>query len=120
MVLQKCMVIQHNHLRMFRKQSQLNQADIAFLMQLPDYSSISRWEQGQRPPSIDMLAVYHLLFDIPIGTLIESQKTQVHSMLVQQIDLLLQELRKAQPSQKIMGRIHFLETALTRLTTKTI
>ena len=110
------MIIKHNHLRMCRKQSQLNLADIAFLMQLPDNSSISRWEQGQRTLSIEALMVYHLLFDIPIETLIERQIEQMAVKLIHQIKLLLEELRKLKPSQKVTGRITFLESALNKLT----
>jgi transcriptional regulator with XRE-family HTH domain len=110
------MVIHHKHLRMYRKQSQLNQADIAYLMQLTDESTISRWEQGQRMPSSDALIAYHLLFDIPLETLIEEQKEQVRFSLVKQIGSLLQQLQKIKQSQKTKGRMQFLEAALTRLT----
>jgi transcriptional regulator with XRE-family HTH domain len=105
---------------MYRKRSQLNLDDIAFLMQLPDKSSVSRWEQGQRTPSLDLLAVYHLLFDIPMETLLESHKQETATKLVQQIGLLLGELRKLPPSQKVIGRLSFLESVLTRLTTSNV
>ena len=114
------MAIQHNHLRMYRKRSQLNLDDIAFLMKLPDKSSVSRWEQGQRTPSLDLLIVYHLLFDIPMETLLESHKRETATKLVQQIGLLLEELRKLPPSQKVIGRLSFLESVLTRLTTSNV
>jgi transcriptional regulator with XRE-family HTH domain len=110
------MVIQHDNLRMMRRQARLNQADIAYLMQLTDYSIISRWEQGQRKPGTDALTVYHLLFDIPIKPLMEDQLREIRAMLVTQIKLLLDELRKQRQSQKIRGKEVFLESILTRLT----
>lgn len=114
------MVIHHKHLRMYRKQSELNQADIAFLMQLTDESTVSRWEQGLRIPSNEVFLGYHLLFDVPIETLVEDQKEQVRTTLTERIELLLHELEKTQPSQKVKSRMAFLKAALSRLTSQTI
>ena len=110
------MTIVQNGLRMYRKSSPLSQADIAFLMQLPDYSSISRWEQGHRVPNIDALLIYHLLFDTPIEKLLTLQKGAANKVLIERIHLLLAELRNHKLSRKVTSRIIFLESALTKLT----
>lgn len=106
----------HHHLRMHRKRSQLTQADIAFIMQLSDYSSISRWEKGIRGPSIDMLMVYHLLFDTPIESLFMDHKHQLAKTISQRIFSRIAELKTMNPDPKLSHRIAFLEGALTRLT----
>ncbi len=110
------MEIHHTRLRMSRKQSQLNQADLAFLLGLSDYSNISRWEQGRRIPSIEMLIAYHLLFGIEIEKLFERKMEEICKMLVERIRMLLANLRMLKSSQKVTGRILFLESALVRLT----
>ena len=110
------MEIHHTRLRMSRKQSQLNQADLAFLFGLSDYSNISRWEQGRRIPSIEVLLAYHLLFGIHIEELFERKMEEMAKMLIERIRLLLANLRLLKSSQKVTGRISFLESALVRLT----
>jgi len=109
------MQIHHNYLRMCRKVSHLNQSDIAFIMRLPDSSSISRWEQGQTMPHIEVLMVYHLLFDIPIESLFERQKQSLSDRLTERIRLLLENLKVLEPSEKGSERISFLESTLARL-----
>src|SRR5690349_16266076 len=110
------MLIQHNNLRMYRKRSQLTQTDIAFIMKLSDYANISRWEQGYRQPNIEMLLIYHLLFDIPIESLFERQKHELRDFIGKRIGLLLGELKNLSSDAKAASRIAFLDSALTRLT----
>jgi transcriptional regulator with XRE-family HTH domain len=107
----------HNYfLRGFRKQTDITQSDIGFLMNLPDYSKVSRWEKGQTTPTIEILFVYHFLFDIPMDALFERQTTGLHDYLVNRIGLLIQELKQVKPDEKVNSRIAFLDAALTRLT----
>ena len=58
------MTILQNNLRLYRKQSHLTQSDIAYIMALADYLNISHWELGNKTPNVDILLMYHLLFDI--------------------------------------------------------
>ncbi len=110
------MKIHHTRLRMSRKQSSLNQADLAFILGLSDYSNISRWEQGHRLPSIEVLIAYHLLFGIAIEAFFEREKEAIAKVLAERIKLLLENLKLLKASQKVNGRIEFLESALIRLT----
>lgn len=114
------MHIQNNYLRWHRKRSQLTQADIGFIMQLPDYSNISRAEKGVRGPSIEMLIVYHLLFDVSIESIVEREKRELRDMISRRMLLRLEELRLLPPDEKLAARISFLATALTRLSDKGI
>jgi transcriptional regulator with XRE-family HTH domain len=102
---------------MGRKQSQLNQADLAFIFGLSDYANISRWEQGHRTPSIEVLIAYHLLFDMPMESFCEPQGNEIAKTMTERIRQLLENLRKQKPSQKVNSRIAFLESVFTRLTT---
>ena len=110
------MEIHHTRLRMSRKQSQLNQADLGFIFGLSDYSNISRWEQGHRLPSIEVLIAYSLLFGIQIETLFERKKEEIAKAMVERIRVLIEDLKILKGSQKVKARIAFLESALVRLT----
>lgn len=101
-----------NYLRVYRKRSSLTQADIAFLMKLPDYSNISRYEKGQREPSIEFLLVYHLLFNASVESFFVPQSGMILSDLQHQIELLLSNHRSANATDP---RIKFLEEVLIRI-----
>lgn len=105
-----------NYLKMYRKKSPLTQSDIAFLMELTDYSNISRYEKGQRNASIDFLLMYHLLFNTSIESFYEQQSDQILSKLLNRIDLLIEDIRKEERSRINTFRIEFLESVINRLT----
>lgn len=106
-----------NFLRMYRKRSPLTQADIAFLMGLTDYSNISRCEKGQRAPSIELLLVYHLLFDTSIESFFDHHSVNARADLVNRIQGLIANLKKEQSDPKSAVRVRFLEEVITRITT---
>lgn len=109
------MQIQHQHLRMFRKRTPLLQCDIAYLLSMREDSSISRWEKGERQPAIDMLLIYHLLFDIPMEHVFESQKLGLLDTVKARIRPLIERLQGSASDPKVGERIAFLQSALTRL-----
>lgn len=109
------MIIQHNFLRLHRKRSRLTQSDIAFILDLADYSNISRWEQGVHKPSIEVLLVYHLLFDIPIESLFERQRKEVAVKTQGKIQERISRLNDTPPDNKVKERIGFLQNVLGRL-----
>lgn len=104
-----------NFLRIYRKRSPLTQADIAFLMKLPDYSNISRYEKGQREPSVEFLLVYHHLFNARVESFFEPHSEIIRSDLRGQIGILVIDL-KNENNPDNGTKIKFLEEALIRLT----
>jgi transcriptional regulator with XRE-family HTH domain len=109
------MQTKYNYLRQYRRQTRLNQSDIAFLIGNGDTSIISRWEQGQRTPSVLMLVLYHLLFEIPVSAHIQSSKDEYVETIKERIRLLIENLKTKRSSQKNVARISFLAETLTRL-----
>ncbi len=106
-----------NYLRVYRKRSELIQDDIAFILDLPDYSNISRYEKGQRTPTLELLLTYHHLFDVPIESFFEQESDIVKLKLIQRIIQLVPELKKEQQiTLKNTQRIRFLEGTIKRLT----
>ena len=107
-----------NFLRLYRKRTPLTQGDIAFLLGLSDESNISRYEKGQREPSIDVLLFYHLLFDTTIESFFEYQSGDAGNQLTIKINDLILELEKDSANPKNIARIKFLESVIIRLTNK--
>jgi transcriptional regulator with XRE-family HTH domain len=110
------MHIQHNYLKLVRKRSSLTQSDIAALLNLSDYSNICRWERGHHSPNMDALMLYHLLFDVPIETLFDRQKSEYRATILERIRAYLLRLKALDPDPKLIRRMGYLESTLTRLT----
>jgi transcriptional regulator with XRE-family HTH domain len=110
------MFTEPNFLRKFRKKTDITQSDIGFLMNLPDYSAISRCENGERKAGLQMLFLYNMLFDVPINSLFEIQKDNLNEDLIVRIGLLIKELSLTEATPKVKGRIAFLSSTLTKLT----
>lgn len=110
------MLIQHNYLAKHRKQLHLTQSDIAFCLNLADYSSICRFEQGVRNPNLETLIIYHLLFDISIESLFDRQKQELQQGARTRIILLIEKLKSEPTSTSTARRLETLQSILTRLT----
>lgn len=114
------MHIQHNYLRTYRKRSGLKQSDIKSLLDLPNRSSIGIWERGKRKTSLDLLILYHILFDKPIEHFFERQKDMLQKSLIERIQTRIQELMTLPYSQQISGRIGFLSEVLNKISDKSV
>jgi len=104
-----------NYLRVYRKRSWLTQSDIAFLMKLPGYTNLSRCEKGQRTPSIEMILIYHILFNTPIEFFFQKQKLFLQEEMLSRIKQLIEDLRPHDKIPKVQRRITFLRSSLTKL-----
>ena len=113
------MDIPQNYLGVHRKKSTLTQTDIAFIMALPDYSSVSRWENGLRKPNIQALLVYHLLFNRPIEDFFIRQKFELIPVLAKKISDRIKELQAMDGDSTTPHRIAFLQSVFTRLASLT-
>ena len=104
-----------NYLRMYRKKSPLTQSDMGFLVDIKHISNISRYEKGQRKPSIEILITYHLLFNCPIESFFTQESEQVRQKLIPRLKELIQEIKKQQITLKDTPKINFLEEVIIRL-----
>jgi transcriptional regulator with XRE-family HTH domain len=108
---------QHNYyLNRFRKQTDITQSDIGFLMNRRDDIHICRCETGKRTPSIEMLLVYHLLFNAPIDSFLQIQKDDVIEDLIVRVGLLIYKLKQMEATPTVKSRIAFLTSVQARLT----
>jgi len=106
-----------NYFRLYRKRSPLFQSDVGFVMEFPDYTSVSRYEKGQRKPSIEFLIIYHLIFNTSIENFFEPELEIIQSKLISRIKQLIEKLKKDETDLSNSSRIKFLEQVITRLTT---
>jgi transcriptional regulator with XRE-family HTH domain len=105
-----------NYLKVFRRRSPLMLEDIAFLLNLTDYSNISRYEKGQRTPTLELLLAYHFLFDTTIESFFELESRIIKQSFIERVKELLAELKKEeQITLKNTTKIKFLEQVITRL-----
>ena len=108
---------QHNYyLHKFRKQTDITQSDMGFLMNRRDDIHICRAETGKRTPSIEMLLVYHLLFNTPIDSFLQIQKDDVIEDLIVRVGLLIHKLKQMEATPTAKSRIAFLTSVQARLT----
>ena len=110
------MSTEKNLLREFRRRTAITQSDIGFLMNQSDTISICRYEQGERKPPMEMILLYHLLFDVPVHSLFEVQTDNINEDLIVRISQLIEKLKLRNPSQRINSRIAFLTGVFARLT----
>ena len=104
-----------NYLRTHRKTTYITQFDIASLMRLKDNSIVSRCEKGYRTPSLELILLYHLLFDIPVLTLFSNHLAVMTEQLTEEIPHLIARLEKENIGTHVEPRITFLRDALIRL-----
>jgi transcriptional regulator with XRE-family HTH domain len=105
-----------NYLRTYRKQTQITQSDIAFLLEKEDNSNLSRCEKGKRSPSLEMIMVYHLLFNTPVISFFTNQRDAVKQNLIRRIAELIEDLERQEPTENIQLRKEYLSQSLKRLT----
>ncbi|MCW3128270.1 MAG: family transcriptional regulator [Bacteroidetes bacterium] len=110
------MLIQHNFLRIVRKRTHLTQVDIASILKISDFANVSRWEQGQKTPNVEMLLGYHLLFDIPIESLFDRQKHELKRAIIPRIQDRIRYLKTLDSDPKVQNRIDYLGSILSRIT----
>lgn len=102
-------------LRDHRRQHPLTQADVAFLLNLEKASSISRFENGNRPLSIDVVLAYHLLFETQLGSLFADYRETIRSRIASRIPALIKLIDTDEVAGRSEARITYLKSTLTRL-----
>ncbi len=108
-----------NLLRTYRKKTELSIEDVCHLLSMQDCSTLSRCERGLRKPNLEIIFTYHLLFDVSIEKLFESEMKYTFRKIDKNIDPLLEELQKQNSTRKVEARILFLR-ALKELIDKRI
>lgn len=100
----------HNLLRTYRKKTELSIEDVSHLLKMQDSSTLSRCERGYRKPNLEIIFTYHILFEVSIEKLFENEIKYTFRKIAQNIDPLIEELKKQDLTRKVEARISFLNS----------
>lgn len=110
------MLSHFKNLRFYRKRARFIQEDVAYLCAMPDYANVSRMENGLREPSLELVLLYHMLFEMPIDGLFPDIQHSVKQTIVGRIKNRITELQGIPTTSNVGLRIASLTRALARLT----
>lgn len=80
-----------NKLKQYRTDAHIGLKDVATLLN-SDSGNLTRYENGKRPPTSEILLTYHILFGIPIVELIKPLYIKVKRNIITRSKRLLPEL----------------------------
>lgn len=83
-----------SYMRMYRKRFFLSQKDVAFLLGDIYSSDVSRIEKGIVSPHVDVLLVYHLLFNTSVESFFTLRSRMIQPMLVENCKKLITAIKK--------------------------
>lgn len=105
-----------SYLRTFRRKSPLTQRDVRLLLGSISTSDVCRVEKGQRPARIELLLIYHLLFNASIESFFELKCDLIEPELIKNCNELLNMLKRKPDKVKLDAfKIRFLEGVVWRL-----
>ncbi len=96
-------------LRTCRKKTELSIQNISFLLSMSDSSTLSRCERGMRRPNLEIIFTYHILFQISIDKLFETEMRKTLLKIATNIEPLIHILQRQEQTRKVKERIVFLK-----------
>ncbi len=102
-------------LQSLRKESPLDQKDVAHLVDMKA-SNLVRYEHGHRNPPPDLLLIYHILFDTSLRDMLAPSYKHIADTLKVRSKQLIEEIKTDQSSKSIY-KLSFLENIVNRLNT---
>lgn len=106
--------LQKYYLSTHRKRHALNISDIAFLLGIDSYK-LSRFEQGCLNPEFKLILGYHILFDLPLPTLIHQQYETLREHIETKCFQLIEKLEKVKPNYKTKAKREAIHGILDKL-----
>ncbi|MBA4409730.1 MAG: hypothetical protein C0397_09955 [Odoribacter sp.] len=99
-----------NLLRTYRKKTDLSIEDVSHLLNMQDSSTLSRCERGYRKPNLEIIFTYHILFEVSVEKLFENEMKYTFRKIAQNIDPLIEVLKKQDMTRKVEARTSFLNS----------
>ncbi len=103
-----------NYLKIFRKKSKLTQDDIAYIFEIQK-TSISRYEKGKRLPSLPIILLYHLFFNVSLSTLFKYMYFDYKQKVLKRTQELIELLNEDANSPRVQERISYLQNVVNRI-----
>lgn len=83
-----------NYLRMYRKRSALAQHELATLLGSSHGAKVSRYERGERVPTLPTVMAYEVVFRVGLRQFFAGEYHEVHEQVRRRARRLAQEIRK--------------------------
>jgi transcriptional regulator with XRE-family HTH domain len=105
-----------NYIRMFRKQRGLSQDELAFLLGWKSGFGVSRFERGEREPSLETLLAMEAIFGIPIRELYAGRFQKVEASVKERaryfVSSIGEDLSRRKRLRDLLSAIYSRETSL--------
>lgn len=82
-------------LKVFRRRSGLNQADVAHLLDV-HRSLVSKFERGTREPSVEHVTILCLIYGLRVPDFCVAARSQFEAVLAERLEMLLQKADRSQ------------------------
>jgi len=100
-----------NHdLGIIREMSPLILDDMRLLLNYKSWSGLSRVERGKQAPSLEVIICYHLMFGVPMDSLLKYEIQRLKRKLRNMILKRLETLKTKELEVSTQDRIKFLNT----------
>jgi len=104
-----------NYLRARRKQWQLSQKELAFLLGYKNESIVSRLERQERTLTFGTLRACNIIFGSGIEEMFPALSRDADNRLLERIHELRASLEKSGPSKRTEAKIRLLQAAVARM-----
>jgi DNA-binding XRE family transcriptional regulator len=102
----------YHDLRTYRKQSLLNQKDIADILGNKDVAQICRHETGTVSPQLELALLYHIIFQKPVQVFFHQHMQFLIRRLRLRIPNIIDELKCSKSDEKKLEKIAYLQSIL--------
>jgi len=106
----------NNLFKTIRKKSPLLISDLRVLLGQKCWSGLSRVEAGKQKPTLEIVILYHIIFDAPLESLLEQDIYQLKKVLVARAQEQVDALRSQPSDVEIFDRITYLERVYEKCT----
>lgn len=109
------MIINLNHkyhvreLKQARQRTPLTLDDVRVLLHQRSWGPLSKIEAGKRSLTLDVLVGYHVLFGVPVETLLVREIGQFRNTLESRVEARIEEIASKSNSVDLAERIYYLQ-----------
>lgn len=101
-----------HYLKTHRKRSGLSQKELAYLLGFRDGAKVSRLERMKRPPTVEDLLAYEVIFRIPVRELVAGLFDDIERKTIERIGVLARQLHIAKSDRHTERKLDALAIAV--------
>lgn len=96
-------------LKRARQRTLLTLDDVRVLLKQRSWGPLSKIEAGKRPPTLDVLVGYHVLFGVPVEELLMREIEQFRNTLEHRAEARIEEISSKGNGVDLAERIYYLQ-----------